>query len=114
MPQHLTVTIASLPTTAGRICVQAAWHRTSYVLRLRGHAAALRALLADTRQVSPTARVVTLRPPEPITTLAAVETFFDTASAHWRVLRIGPFSEFAPGLPAQPLPSENPRCPAAP
>ena len=111
--------IASLTTTHGRVRVQAVWVRNSYVLRLNGQAAALRALLIEVRPVVATARQISIRPPQPITDIDAFEPFFDTVSARWRVVKVGPFSEFVPGLSAKPLPStptttETPPCPDAP
>jgi hypothetical protein len=103
--------IASLTTTRGRVHASGIWSRTSFVLRLVGTAAALRALLIEVRPVSTKARKVTFRPDRPITDLATFEPFFDTVSARWRVLKVGPFSDFAPGLPA--LSMEHPPCPAA-
>jgi hypothetical protein len=106
--------IACLTTTHGRVRVQAVWVRNSYVLRLNGQAAALRALLIEVRPVAANARQISIRPPQPITDIDAFEPFFDIISARWRVVKVGPFSEFVPGLPAQPLPLETTPCPAAP
>ena len=110
--------IACLTTTHGRVRVQAVWVRNSYVLRLNGRAAALRALLIEVRPVAANARQISIRPPQPITDINDFEPFFDTVSARWRVVKVGPFSEFVPGLPAEPLPStptttEHSPCPAA-
>lgn len=114
MPQHRSHIIANLPTTHGRVSVRAVWRLTTYVLCLSGPTDALRALLIEVRPVLASAKTITFRPEVPITTIDGLEPFFDATSARWRVLRSGPFSEFAPGLPAQPLPTEHPPCPAAP
>lgn len=106
--------IASLTTTHGRVRASAVWVRSTFVLRLVGRAAALRALLIEVRPVADHARQISFRPPQPITDIDRFEPFFDATSQRWRVLHIGPFSEFAPGLPAQPIATENPPCPAAP
>lgn len=108
------ILIVNLPTTHGRVHARAVWVRTTYVLRLVGRAAALRALLIDVQPVADSARQISFRPPQPITDINAFEPFFDATSARWRVVKIGPYSEFAPGLPATPLPTEHPPCPAAP
>lgn len=106
------ILIVNLATTHGRVRVRAVWVRSTYVLRLTGLAAALRALLIEVRPVLDSAHQISFRPPQPITDIDAFEPFFDTVSARWRVVKTGPFSEFAPGLPAQPL--ETAPCPAAP
>lgn len=106
--------IASLTTTHGRVRVQAVWVRTSFVLRLTGSADALRALLIEVQPVAANARQISFRPPKQIMDYDAFEPFFDIVSARWRVVKVGPFSEFSPGLPAQPLPTETRPCPAAP
>ena len=103
--------IARLNTTNGIVHASGVWSRNTYVLRLVGRTTALRALLIEVRPVSTKARKVTFRPDRPITDLATFEPFFDTVSARWRVLKVGPFSDFAPGLPA--LSMEHPPCPAA-
>jgi hypothetical protein len=96
--------IASLTTLRGRVHVQAVWARTTFILRLTGSASALRALLIEVQPVAANARQVSIHPPQPITDIDAIEPFFDTVSARWRVVKVGPFKEFIPGLPAE-LPS---------
>lgn len=102
MSTHPNLIIASLPTTHGRVRVGARWERrsASYAIRLDGTAAALRALLPEAQAPAHlTTRSITIRPPQPIADLAAVEPFYEAVAQRWRVVRNGAFSAFVPGVP---------------
>ncbi len=88
--------VAALPTPPGRVLARAVWIRPTYVLRLDGTNAALRALLPEGQLLREKAKELIIRPPKPITK-ADFEAFYDDQARHWRVLNLGMYSEFAGG-----------------